>query len=232
VQYRLAIFSLLFSAFSVWAQMPIQPLKTEKHVSQALLKIHQAAPHSAFCQEPIDQLGNFVSQETPSFVKKPSVIWYPVVSKKMLAQHRPCYQEAICVDKNHQRFKGLRCCKQLDNLYNIMLHDLHNRLPIHPKLQKILNQTHYDTVQDKYHCETFYGLFYDKKQKILEVPNRLKGEIARINLYMADAYSLPMSQSTRLLYTQWHQAFPPSKWELEKNSLVAEIQGNRNPFVG
>lgn len=232
MQYCFFLIFALSWGTNVWAQMPIRPLLTEKSIVQALLKLYQSAPKSFFCQHSFSQNGELEPYSNSVLNPSERITWHLVVSKKSLCQHRVCYQEKICVDKNYQRFKGLRCCKQSDPLYNIMLYDLHNRLPVTPKLQKILSKTKFDTVQNRFDCEIFCGIYYDKTQKILEVPDARKGEIARIHLYMSEAYSLPMSQSEKLLYTQWHNAFPPSMWEQKKNIQIAKIQGNRNPFVG
>jgi len=215
----------------VWAQMPIHPLLTEKSTTQHLLNIYQDSPQSFFCQHTFDQDGQLAPFSNSLLNPSIKITWHLVVSKQQLAQHRACYQEKICVNKKNQRFKGLRCCKQSDPLYNIMTHDLHNRLPITPQLQKILNKVKFDALQEKFGSETFCNIYYDPKQQILDIPNTKKGEIARIHLYMSDTYNLNMSQSERLLYTQWHNSYPPSKWEKQKNIRIEAIQGNRNPFI-
>jgi len=30
---------------------------------------------------------------------------------------------------------------------------------------------------------------------------------------------------------EWHLLDPPNQWEEERNTLIAEKQGNRNPFI-
>ena len=73
--------------------------------------------------------------------------------------------------------------------------------------------------------------YSETKTKVLEPEDALKGEIARIYLYMYDTYSIPLSQSKIELFKSWHYQYPPSPWEKKKNLAIQKIQGNVNPYV-
>ncbi|MFH2204396.1 MAG: endonuclease [Elusimicrobiota bacterium] len=74
-----------------------------------------------------------------------------------------------------------------------------------------------------------------------EPPNTVKGRVARSMLYFFMRYSdraiLPGDAvqhfwNSRIeLMLRWNREFPPDAFELRRNDLVEEYQGNRNPFV-
>lgn len=79
---------------------------------------------------------------------------------------------------------------------------------------------------------------------VYEVQNSAKGDVARCLFYMMTAYntsggknwglnnlpSLGPQQDLELLL-KWHQQDPPDAEERSRHAMVAESQGNRNPFI-
>src|SRR5690606_30548873 len=57
------------------------------------------------------------------------------------------------------------------------------------------------------------------------------GQIARIYFYMHDYYQLPLTAQEQQLYLRWHQQFPVSQWELERDRRIARLMGHNNPSV-
>lgn len=226
-----SVILLLLSAPALWAQVPPTPLNSEREVSHALLNIYQKSPRTFFCDFMIDPQGQLPT--APKTLAKPSakVSWQLVISKKKLAQDRDCYLHKVCLDSHHQRFKGLRCCQKSDKTYQIMLYDLHNRLPTHPDVKRRLDAYTIGILPDEKNSERFYSLKLDSKRKLMEPPDEKKGEIARIILYMHDTYHIPIEQAALAQYTAWHQTFPPSNWEKFKNFAIAQAQGNINPYI-
>ena len=75
-----------------------------------------------------------------------------------------------------------------------------------------------------------------------EPRNEVKGDIARILLYMIVMYdqlslvdSSPniSNQEMGLLYVllQWHEQDPVDDFEMNRNNIIESYQGNRNPFI-
>jgi endonuclease I len=50
-----------------------------------------------------------------------------------------------------------------------------------------------------------------------------------LNRVLVDSLSETTEDLNQLL--QWHKQDPPSKWEVDRNTYIETIQGNRNPFV-
>ena len=81
---------------------------------------------------------------------------------------------------------------------------------------------------------------------IFEPTDRVKGDVARILMYMIIRYPSYVSSYpiTNIIYTsegsissayalllKWHQQDPVSNFEIRRNQKTYEIQGNRNPFI-
>ena len=59
----------------------------------------------------------------------------------------------------------------------------------------------------------------------------IRGDIARIYLYMSDKYNINLSNQERKLMEAWNKQDPIDEWEKIKNKRVAKIQGNSNPYI-
>lgn len=217
------------------AQIPPKSLVSEKEVNAALFSIYANHHASFFCQQSFDHAGRFPRPDAKTIQTENKIDWIPLVSKKILAANRPCYEQKICINHQGQRYKGLNCCKRTDQLFNIMLYDLHNRLPVIHSIAKNIHTHRFDTISEPNESAIIYypncAFRVHSKQKIIEPNHQLKGEIARIYLYMQDTYHLSIQESQLELFKKWHQANPPSKWEKQKNRAIQKIQGNVNPYV-
>jgi len=97
-----------------------------------------------------------------------------------------------------------------------------------------------------------YGTFGTSgNNKSFEPADEYKGDIARIYFYMATCYkdkdlqaggkgykvftysgnTLNFTSAAKSLYLKWHRNDPVSEKELSRNNGIAELQGNRNPYV-
>ncbi len=80
-----------------------------------------------------------------------------------------------------------------------------------------------------------------------EPPDEVKGDVARMLLYMAvryesdDAVDLELNDQVNngstpfhgkiSVLLEWHEQDPVSSWEQQRNEKIEDIQGNRNPFI-
>ena len=59
-----------------------------------------------------------------------------------------------------------------------------------------------------------------------------KGDVARMILYLNLRYNEPFSDVGSLnLFLQWNVDDPVSDFEIQRNNVIANAQGNRNPFI-
>ena len=79
-----------------------------------------------------------------------------------------------------------------------------------------------------------------RDDRFFEPPDAVKGRVARAALYFRVAYKdkgLFGPKSARFFDAQletlleWNRRFPPDAFEAQRNDLIEDFQGNRNPFV-
>ena len=150
--------------------------------------------------------------------------------------------------------------------------DLHHIRPLYSSINSSRNNSMYgeisnrnlkakyfnttDTVNATASNGTLYGYLDDTidpkpstekvNEGVFEPTDRVKGDVARILMYMMIRYPSYVSSYpiTNIIYTsegsissayalllKWHQQDPVSNFEIRRNQKTYEIQGNRNPFI-
>ncbi|MBI1733028.1 MAG: endonuclease [Gammaproteobacteria bacterium] len=122
-----------------------------------------------------------------------------------------------------------QCLARIGEKFARMESDLHN---LYPEPQELIT----------YRINRAYGVVagenwrYDTcdvewQNGILEPRPLARGNIARAILYMRATYKFPVSDAMLELLKEWNRADPPSNQELERNSVIERIQGQRNSFI-
>lgn len=62
-------------------------------------------------------------------------------------------------------------------------------------------------------------------------PEEHKGNVARALFYFAVRYDLNISEIEEFHLRQWHLFDPVDNAEIERNDVIEQLQGNRNPFI-
>ena len=114
--------------------------------------------------------------------------------------------------------------------------DLHHLRPTDPKLNSTRNNSPFGEVSGSYKTATSnsgkVGGYYTSSY--FEPLDNAKGDIARILLYCHVRWGESnitklISSTTTLL--DWMKLDPVDTWEMGRNDVVQEIQGNRNVFI-
>ena len=73
----------------------------------------------------------------------------------------------------------------------------------------------------------------DPERKIIEPALGIRGDIARVYLYMHHVYgdALPLTPAQQALFEAWHAQDPPDDWERSRNRAIARMQGAGNPLI-
>lgn len=146
--------------------------------------------------------------------------WEHVVPASWLGRQRNCWQQG---GRNH--------CRDTDPLFNLMEADMHNLSPVIGEVNADRSNYRFGHVSG---VPAMYGSCAsrtDFKKRVFEPRREARGMVARINFYMHDRYNLKMSLQQQRLFMQWHQAYPVSRWELERDRRILKAAGNSNPFV-
>ena len=67
--------------------------------------------------------------------------------------------------------------------------------------------------------------------KIAELKKTIRGYIARSYFYMSHQYKIEIPDDYEEILRGWHLIDPPDGWERDRNSLIEDVQRNRNPFI-
>lgn len=114
--------------------------------------------------------------------------------------------------------------------------DLHHLRPTDPKVNSTRNNLPYGEVSGSYKTATtssgIVGGYYTSSY--FEPLDNVKGDVARILLYnyirWGESNLTDVIQSVDVLL-QWCKQDPVDAWEMGRNDVVQNIQGNRNVFI-
>lgn len=152
--------------------------------------------------------------------------WEHVVPASNFGQSRPCWKAG-----------GRERCQKTDAEFARMEADLHNLTPAVGEVNEDRGNFRFAELgaPDRRVAKESYGrcaIRIDAASRSVEPPDAVKGQVARIYLYMHDRYRLSMSAQQQKLMLAWHQQYPPTDWERERDRRIAAVMGHGNPFVG
>ena len=145
--------------------------------------------------------------------------WEHIVAAWQLGHQRQCWQKG-----------GRKACKK-DPEFKLMEADLHNLVPAIGEInsdRSNFNFSEWNALPFQYgQCQ----MVVDFKQRKVQAPTQSRGAIARAYLYMFKRYHLNFSKQQKKLMQAWHNSYPASDWECERNRRIKVIQGFGNKFT-
>ncbi|AZL53717.1 deoxyribonuclease [Aliarcobacter skirrowii] len=152
-------------------------------------------------------------------VRAKRIEWEHIMPAENFGRHLPCWKEG-----------GRKVCNK-DKLFNQMEADMHNLVPAIGEVNADRSNFRFGADLPKKgmygNCE-FEVNFKDRRA----YPKKeIRGDIARIYLYMSDKYNINLSNQERKLMEAWNKQDPVDEWERIKNKRVEKLQGNLNPYV-
>jgi deoxyribonuclease-1 len=136
-----------------------------------------------------------------------------------------------CKTGSGRSFKGRRCVEKVHKSFRLMQSDMHN---LYPSVGEINGyRVDYEVAIVSGESREFGECDAEIQNKKFEPTEKIRGEIARTYLYMAQSYPdhFELSSGLRKLIEGWEKKDPVTKWECERESMIASIQGNHNNFV-
>ena len=140
----------------------------------------------------------------------------------------------------HRFGKDLMCwnrggrgyCRTNNPKFAEMEADMHNLVPAIGEINGDRSNFPYGEVPNEPRA---YGkdidMEVDFKLDVAEPPTNRLGDIARVYLYMNSKYGMPLGKEELKRLISWNNGDPVDKWEIEKNEMVKEYQGDDNSFV-
>lgn len=126
---------------------------------------------------------------------------------------------------------GRMTCRQTNKKFKEMEADMHNLVPAIGEINGDRSNFKYGMISGE---ERLYGkvdMEISFKDKRAEPRRAVYGEIARTYFYMRERYGLKLSNQQEKLFIAWNNLDPVTRWEKKRNELIADIQGNDNPYV-
>ncbi len=162
--------------------------------------------------------------------------WEHVVPASRLAGQRACWQTGhdLCISTRSGRsFKGRKCCEKrgVDAEARHMINDLHNLTPSIGQVNGDRSNHPYGIVDGEPRNYGTCDFEVGGSPKVAEPNPHIRGNTARIWIYMADTWGISLTQEEIEMFRKWDAADPVGEWEKIRDGRIEEIQGNTNPFV-
>lgn len=156
-----------------------------------------------------------------------------VMPAAIFGSNRMCWSKGLaeCVKSDGTKFKGRACCAKADEVFQKMEADLHNLTPAVGELNGDRSDKPYGEVAGEPREYGACNFEIGGSPKVTEPPDSVKGDAARIWLYMSSTYGVKLSTSQRKMLEEWSKSDPVDQWERLRDTRVWAAQGNRNPFV-
>jgi deoxyribonuclease-1 len=162
-----------------------------------------------------------------------SVRWTHVVPPRVFGAERSCWTTQACTRDDGSRFGGIECCRAQDPDFAAIDGDLFNLVPAITEVAEDRSDYPFGDVTGEPRLYGACDLEVDAAKGIVEPPTRLRGDIARIHLYMHAAWgdAVPMTPEARTQFEAWHADDPPDAWEIDRAAKIQAIQGFGNPWI-
>jgi len=154
--------------------------------------------------------------------------WVHAMPLSVFADSMNCWSQLICIKSDGSKFKGANCCGNISPKFKSMESDMHNLIPT-------VDWT-IGTTNDSFKSVAFGGMEEYKAcisgGVIPEDPVAVtRGNLARAYFYMSFLYRIHIQDTLEEKLRAWHFEDPPDTMEETRNSLIEQVQGNRNPFI-
>ena len=154
--------------------------------------------------------------------------WIQVVPDTFYGRTMACMNEEVCVSEfTGKPYKGKLCCRQRNAKYKKMEAELFNLIPV------------VSAIAEKQEGKIF-GEVKKSKQLIgkvkidnnyIEPPDGLKGDIARVYLYMDHRYHLQLSLEQKEMFHRWHKLDAVDKKECAIAKIIMKVQDSTNRLI-
>lgn len=154
------------------------------------------------------------------------ITWAHVVPARAFGAHRACWTTEACKRDDGTSFGGIECCRQRDPVFSRMETDLINLVPEIAEVDKDRSDFPFGTLKGEPRMYGACDIEVDGQAALVEPPDKVRGDIARVYLYMRQVYGddlrVPAEQWT--LLEQWNTEDPLDEWETKRAARVAEMQ--------
>lgn len=143
-------------------------------------------------------------------------------------RHPEAYRD--CREADGDLLSGRDCCLRVDETFLVAHNDLHNLVPAVGMINGDRRDYRWGMVAGGVRYGDC-GLRIDAGNRRVQPPDALRGDIARIMLYMRDTYGFRLSRQDERLFQVWSEGDPPDAWEQRRQQRIRRLQGVENTHV-
>ncbi len=154
-----------------------------------------------------------------------------VVPASWIGAGRRCWREKICRDGRGRAFKGRKCCLRTDPAFRAAYQDLHNLRPVIGEINERRQNFRFAMIDGERRAFGRCDFEVEPRNRSAEPRPEIRGDIARISLYMDETHGIRLSPLLRDQFRAWNRADPPDDEERRRNRLITRFQGQSNRFV-
>jgi len=145
--------------------------------------------------------------------------WEHIVPAHRFGHHLSCWKTG-----------GRKSCKK-DPSFQQMESDMHNLVPAIGELNGDRSNFSFNIIkgEDRLYGKCDFEINF--KTRVVEPSEEIRGDIARVYLYMSERYGVNLNSNEVSLFNHWSNEDPISEYEIFKHNLVSKEQGNTNPFI-
>lgn len=158
------------------------------------------------------------------------VNWEHIMPASKFGKTLTCWNEKIC-SKDLKKYKGRKCCEEVDDCFNIMEGDVHNLVPTVYELNHDRKDYEYGIIEGEKREYGNCDFEINNSKRIAEPKEDIRGDIARAYLYMSWFYKIKLTANEKKWIEEWNLKDPPSEIEKQLNTLKAKFNLNENPFI-
>jgi len=158
------------------------------------------------------------------------VEWEHIVPAYNFGKDRECWKKEDC-EWNGKKLRGRKCCSATDPVFREMEADLHNLVPAPGEINNDRGHFDFGLIEGEKRNYGQCDFEVDFKKNVAEPRESIRGDIARIYLYMEWQWAIPIKEDTKKLYLEWHEKDPADAFEIRRNEVIDRIQGRKNPFI-
>ena len=167
--------------------------------------------------------------------------WEHIVPASLMpAREHACWDQSEnfpeCVSVSGNVTTKRDCCVRVKDEFRNMTFDLHNIAPSIGQVNQYRSNGRYGVAGEGSEqwpgCEAKdMGGVAHGPENLFEPPDCMKGNVARVWLYMSDTHGVVIPDSERIMFLQWDRLDPVSAWEKTRDIRIKAEQGTANPYV-
>lgn len=232
------------------AQIPSSFSKAKK---LALTQVYKDHHKSFYCgcsfnnTKEVDQSSCGYEPRTPitksgkENIRDNRIEWEHVLPASKMGNHLACWgdersQFPKCVKSNGKLKSGRECCQKVNRNFRNAHNDLVNLTPAIGEVNADRSNLPYTEIIGEKRAYGQCDFEYDVTNKVVEPSLIIRGDIARIQLYLEQRYGdvlgFKFSEQKKIMLKQWNESDPVSDWEIERNNRICKSQGSGNELVG